>query len=191
MRSSFGRAGPGGGDAPARSGLQKPPLGADQRLFSVTLHNDRQLDRDMLEAYRAFRLEAEPKGFRHFLEEFCPMLVASTRRTTCHAFSRTKKRFWLRVNIPRLDTCLGGLCGLGFLPFAMQIVAAGLFRDVQRFVGTLKQRLGRIVLNRQGHTHAKCYGNALTVESHVEIGRGDRLSDAVRDFDSPARIGLC
>ena len=48
------------------------PRGADLGLFSVTLNNDTGLDCDMLEAYRAFRLEAEDKGFRHFLEVFAP-----------------------------------------------------------------------------------------------------------------------
>lgn len=45
-------------------------LGADLGLYSVTLNNDTQLDRQTLEAYKAFRLEAEQKGFRHFLEVF-------------------------------------------------------------------------------------------------------------------------
>jgi hypothetical protein len=47
-------------------------LGADLGLYSVTLNNDAELDRHTLEAYRAFRAEAEAKGFRHFLEVFNP-----------------------------------------------------------------------------------------------------------------------
>ncbi|MFV2067804.1 MAG: hypothetical protein ACC645_12590 [Pirellulales bacterium] len=47
-------------------------LGADLGLYSITLNNDVQLDRETIEAYRAFRLEAEAKGFRHFLEVFAP-----------------------------------------------------------------------------------------------------------------------
>jgi hypothetical protein len=47
-------------------------LGADLGLYSVTFNNDVALDRQTLEAYRAFRLEAEGKGFRHFLEVFDP-----------------------------------------------------------------------------------------------------------------------
>lgn len=47
-------------------------LGADLGLYSVTFNNDAILDRDALEAYKAFRLEAEAKGFRHFLEVFDP-----------------------------------------------------------------------------------------------------------------------
>lgn len=47
-------------------------LGADLGLYSITLNNDAELDRRTLEAYRAFRLEAEEKGFRHFLEVFDP-----------------------------------------------------------------------------------------------------------------------
>ncbi|MEN6450527.1 MAG: hypothetical protein ABFC96_08555 [Thermoguttaceae bacterium] len=47
-------------------------LGADLGLYSVTFNNDVALDLPTLEAYRAFRIEAERKGFRHFLEVFDP-----------------------------------------------------------------------------------------------------------------------
>ena len=47
-------------------------LGADLGLFSVTFNNDVELDHRTLEAYKAFRIEAESKGFRHFLEVFDP-----------------------------------------------------------------------------------------------------------------------
>lgn len=52
-------------------------LGAELGLFSVTFNNDVTLDRQMLEAYRDFRLEAEVKGFRHFLEVFDPNVLQS------------------------------------------------------------------------------------------------------------------
>lgn len=47
-------------------------LGADLGLYSVTFNNDLELDRHTMEKYREFRLEAERKGFRHFLEVFDP-----------------------------------------------------------------------------------------------------------------------
>ncbi len=47
-------------------------MGADLGLYSVTFNNDTEADLRALEAYRAFRLEAEAKGFRHFLEVFSP-----------------------------------------------------------------------------------------------------------------------
>jgi hypothetical protein len=47
-------------------------LGADLGLYSVTFNNDAELDRATLEGYKQFRLEAEAKGFRHFLEVFDP-----------------------------------------------------------------------------------------------------------------------
>jgi len=53
-------------------GPQERSLGADLGLYSVTFNNDAQLDRATLEGYKAFRLEAEAKGFRHFLEVFDP-----------------------------------------------------------------------------------------------------------------------
>ncbi len=50
-------------------------LGADLGLYSVTFNNDVTLDHKTLEAYGVFRLEAEQKGFRHFLEVFDPNAV--------------------------------------------------------------------------------------------------------------------
>ncbi len=47
-------------------------LGANLGLYSVTFNNDTALDHRTLEAYREFRVEAERKGFRHFLEVFDP-----------------------------------------------------------------------------------------------------------------------
>ncbi len=47
-------------------------LGANLGLYSITFQNDTAIDRQALEEYRAFRLEAERKGFRHFLEIFDP-----------------------------------------------------------------------------------------------------------------------
>jgi hypothetical protein len=46
--------------------------GADLGLYSITFQNDAVLDREALEQYKQFRLEAERKGFRHFLEVFDP-----------------------------------------------------------------------------------------------------------------------
>ena len=47
-------------------------LGADLGLYSITFNNDTELDREALEQYKQFRLEAERKNFRHFLEVFDP-----------------------------------------------------------------------------------------------------------------------
>jgi hypothetical protein len=47
-------------------------LGANLGLYSITFNNDTVLDREALEAYKDFRLEAERKGFHHFLEIFDP-----------------------------------------------------------------------------------------------------------------------
>ena len=63
--------------AQARSGRvdggpPAPGRGADLGLFSLTLNDDAVLDRAMLEAYKAFRIDAERAGFRHFLEVFFP-----------------------------------------------------------------------------------------------------------------------
>ena len=47
-------------------------LGANLGLYSVTFNNDVELDLVTLEAFKAFRIEAEQKGFRYFLEVFNP-----------------------------------------------------------------------------------------------------------------------
>ena len=47
-------------------------LGADLGLYSITPNNDLDADYVTLNAYKEFRLEAEAKGFRHFLEVFDP-----------------------------------------------------------------------------------------------------------------------
>ncbi len=51
---------------------RRSPLGADLGLYSITFNNNPQTDYESLAAYKAFRLEAEEKGFRHFLEVFSP-----------------------------------------------------------------------------------------------------------------------
>jgi len=61
--AQYGRGSiPGGGLRPS----------VDLGLFSLTLNDDAGLDRDMLVAYKEFRLAAEQAGFRHFLEVFFP-----------------------------------------------------------------------------------------------------------------------
>jgi hypothetical protein len=47
-------------------------LGADLGLYSITPNNDLDADYVTLQAYKEFRLEAETKGLRHFLEVFDP-----------------------------------------------------------------------------------------------------------------------
>jgi hypothetical protein len=47
-------------------------LGADLGLYSITPNNTLEFDYPTLEAYKQFRIEAESKGFRHFLEVFDP-----------------------------------------------------------------------------------------------------------------------
>ncbi len=54
--------------------------GANLGLYSVTFNNLAEPDRRTLEAYRDFRLEAESKGFRHFLEVFDPNVPANIHR---------------------------------------------------------------------------------------------------------------
>jgi hypothetical protein len=56
--------------------IDPPPgarvVGADLGLYSITPNNNIEFDHATLEAYRQFRIEAEQKGLRHFLEVFDP-----------------------------------------------------------------------------------------------------------------------
>lgn len=61
-------------------------LGADLGLYSVTFNNDVDLDHRSLEAYSRFRLEAEQKGFRHFLEVFHPNAPGEHAPKDLHGF---------------------------------------------------------------------------------------------------------
>ncbi len=63
--------------------------GADLGLYSITLNNDLAFDFATLEAYKEFRLEAERKGFRHFLEVFDPNVPGRSGRRTSAASSTT------------------------------------------------------------------------------------------------------
>ena len=47
-------------------------LGSDLGLYSITPNNKLEFDYVSLLAYKEFRIEAEQKGFRHFLEVFDP-----------------------------------------------------------------------------------------------------------------------
>src|ERR1700692_2364438 len=49
-------------------------------LYSITFNNLSEHDFDSLIAYKAFRLEAEEKGFHHFLEIFGPNVPAEVHR---------------------------------------------------------------------------------------------------------------
>jgi len=57
---------------------QDQRLGVDLGLYSVTFNNETGLDTNTLNAYSDFRLEAERKGFRHFLEVFDPNCLAAS-----------------------------------------------------------------------------------------------------------------
>ena len=50
----------------------QPPLGADLGLYSLTFTNNLEWDHRALQDFAAFRLEAEAKCFRYFLEVFNP-----------------------------------------------------------------------------------------------------------------------
>lgn len=51
--------------------------GANLGLYSITPNNDIEFDYQTLKAYGEFRVEAEAKGFRHFLEVFDPNACGS------------------------------------------------------------------------------------------------------------------
>ena len=55
---------------------QERRLGAELGLYSITPNNRLEFDYPTLLAYKEFRVEAEAKGFRHFLEVFDPNACA-------------------------------------------------------------------------------------------------------------------
>lgn len=61
-------------------------LGANLGLYSVTFNNDRDRDLETLKAYKEFRIEAEKKGFRHFLEVFDPNVPGAVNPEEIGAF---------------------------------------------------------------------------------------------------------
>jgi hypothetical protein len=61
-------------------------LGANLGLYSVTFNNNTELDRETLDQYREFRLEAERKGFRHFLEVFDPNVTGAVEASAIPDF---------------------------------------------------------------------------------------------------------
>lgn len=83
----------------------EPGRGANLGLFSLTLNDDAVLDRAMLEAYKAFRIEAEQAGFRHFLEVFFPNALDRVPGRTAHEKPKDVARF-LADHVAR---CLAGV----------------------------------------------------------------------------------
>jgi hypothetical protein len=61
-------------------------LGADLALYSITMNNRVEHDLPTLEAYRQFRLEAETKGLRYFLEVFDPNAPGPDAPKDCGRF---------------------------------------------------------------------------------------------------------
>jgi hypothetical protein len=61
-------------------------LGANLGLYSITFNNDAVLDRQALEEYKQFRVEAERKGFNHFLEVFDPNRPEAVEASQLPAF---------------------------------------------------------------------------------------------------------
>jgi hypothetical protein len=88
-------------------------LGANLGLYSITFNNDAVLDREALEEYKQFRLEAERKGFRHFLEVFDPNRPEVVESSQIPAF----------INDAIVRT-LGGVTGAG-RPLFLKMVYHG------------------------------------------------------------------
>jgi hypothetical protein len=88
-------------------------LGANLGLYSVTFNNDVDDDRATLEAFKEFRLEAERKGFRYFLEVFDPNVTGRVDDASLGAF--------INDSIAR---CLAGVTGAG-RPQFLKIVYHG------------------------------------------------------------------
>lgn len=127
-------------------------LGVDLGLYSVTFNNDLEKDRETLERYAEFRIEAESKGFRHFLEVFAPNAPAAPVPDVGRYLSDMIVR------------TLAGVVGAGrplFLkipyhgPEAMETLAG---YDRSLVVGILGGSSGTTFDAFQQLSEAKCYG---------------------------------
>lgn len=72
-------------------------LGANLGLYSVTFNNHPEHDLKVMEAYKAFRLEAEEKHFSHFLEVFHPNVPAKV-----HGVAPERIPYFVNDHIARL-----------------------------------------------------------------------------------------
>jgi hypothetical protein len=72
-------------------------MGAQLGLYSVTFNNDPKRDLRVMEAYKAFRLEAEIKHFSHFLEVFHPNVPANQ-----HGLAPEEIPYFVNDHIARL-----------------------------------------------------------------------------------------
>jgi hypothetical protein len=88
-----------------------PPALTDLGLYSITFMNDPELDRASCEAYRAFRIEAERWGFKHFLEVFNPN-VGSDK------LSRAEVGAFVNDSIVRVVAAVPQACRPQFLKIA-------------------------------------------------------------------------
>ncbi|HVJ81685.1 MAG TPA: hypothetical protein VNC50_11495 [Planctomycetia bacterium] len=132
---------------------QERTAGANLGLYSVTFTNRTQEDLATLEAYREFRLEAERKGFRYFLEVFDPNVPTGLNPEQTGSF----------VN-DSIARCLAGVVGAG-RPQFLKIVYRGprameeLFRyDPNLVVGILGGSAGTTYDAFKLLAEAKKYG---------------------------------
>lgn len=88
-------------------------LGANLGLYSVTFNNDRDRDLETLQHYKEFRIEAEKKGFRHFLEVFDPNVPEAVKPEDLASF----------VN-DQIARTLGGVTKAG-MPLFLKMVYHG------------------------------------------------------------------
>ena len=91
-------------------------MGAQLGLYSVTFNNDPKRDLRVMEAYKAFRLEAEIKHFSHLLEVFHPNVPAEV-----HGLAAEEIPHFVNDHIARL---LAGVTSAG-RPRFLKIPYAG------------------------------------------------------------------
>lgn len=150
----------------------KPHIGADLGLYSVTFTNNLDHDYASLEAFHEFRIEAEQKRFRYFLEVFNPNVDPG--------FDPKEVGGFLNDNIIR---CLAGVTSIGrpiFLkipfngPGPLEELAA---YDPNLVVGILGGSAGTTLDAFQLIYDAQKYGAKVAL-----FGRKINLSESPLDF---------
>jgi hypothetical protein len=125
-------------------------------LYSLTFNNHSERDLEALIAYKAFRLEAEEKGFNHFLEVFGPNVPAAV-----HGIREETIPSFLNDHIVRLLAGIPSIARPQFLkipyygPAAMEEICT---YDPSLVVGVLGGSAGTTHDAFELLHSAKCYG---------------------------------
>lgn len=175
-----------------RCSSEERSRGPNLGLYSITFNNHAATDRDALHAYGEFRMEAEEKGFKHFLEVFAPNCLRAPVEDVgryvndcivrCLAgVTRSSRPLFLKIpyfgrramsELVHYDPSLvvGILGG-----------SAGTTLDAFRMIECAKRDGARVALFGRKINNAECQLSFLRCLRHVADGEAT-AEEAVRDY---------